>query len=191
MRRDGGRRRSRGVARRGRAAFRAAGPDEPGSCCHERDLSPPIRRARSSRCRPTQQSGSRGRPLDAPGWCCSCGSWQGCRCSRVSTTGRGLRHCRTGRRASRLSRCRGRPATVFFAVIDLVAAVGLWLAAAWGAVVWLTACVSMAAVEVFFPQVYGGRIGGDRRGDPAVRLSVPCDSVGTRASAMNAVLEGR
>ena len=48
-------------------------------------------------------------------------------------------------------------ATVFFAVIDLVAAVGLWLAAAWGAVVWLTAAVSMAAVEVFFPQVYGGR----------------------------------
>jgi hypothetical protein len=48
-------------------------------------------------------------------------------------------------------------ATIFFAVIDLVAAVGLWLAAAWGAVVWLTAGVSMAAVEVFFPQVYGGR----------------------------------
>ncbi len=47
--------------------------------------------------------------------------------------------------------------TVFFAVIDLVAAVGLWLIAAWGAVVWLTAAVSMAAVEVFFPQVYGGR----------------------------------
>src|SRR4051794_9040222 len=43
--------------------------------------------------------------------------------------------------------------TVFFAVIDLVAAVGLWLAAAWGAVVWLTAAVSMAAVEVLFPQV--------------------------------------
>jgi hypothetical protein len=49
-------------------------------------------------------------------------------------------------------------ATIFFAVIDLVAAVGLWLAAAWGAVVWLTAAVSMAAVEVFFPQVYGGRL---------------------------------
>ena len=48
-------------------------------------------------------------------------------------------------------------ATVFFAVIDLVAAVGLWLAAPWGAVVWLTASASMAAVEVFFPQVYGGR----------------------------------
>ncbi len=49
-------------------------------------------------------------------------------------------------------------ATVFFAVLDLVAAVGLWLAAAWGAVVWLTSVVSMAVVEVFFPRVYGGSI---------------------------------
>jgi hypothetical protein len=49
-------------------------------------------------------------------------------------------------------------ATIFFAVIDLVASVGLWLAAAWGAVVWLTAIVSMAAVEVLFPGVYGGRL---------------------------------
>jgi hypothetical protein len=49
-------------------------------------------------------------------------------------------------------------ATVFFAVIDLVAAVGLWLAAAWGAVVWLTSVVSMAMVELFFPGVYGGSI---------------------------------
>ena len=47
---------------------------------------------------------------------------------------------------------------MFFAVIDLVAAVGLWLAAPWGAVVWLTSVVSMAVVEVFFPQVYGGSI---------------------------------
>ena len=47
-------------------------------------------------------------------------------------------------------------ATTFFAVIDLVAAVGLWLAAAWGAVVWLTAVISMMAVEFLFPQVYGG-----------------------------------
>ncbi len=47
-------------------------------------------------------------------------------------------------------------ATIFFAVIDLVAAVGLWLAAAWGGVVWLTAAISMAAVELFFPQIYGG-----------------------------------
>ena len=47
-------------------------------------------------------------------------------------------------------------ATVFFAVIDLVAAVGLWLAAAWGAVIWLTAVASMLAVDMFFPQVFGG-----------------------------------
>lgn len=46
-------------------------------------------------------------------------------------------------------------ATVFFAVLDLVAAVGLWLAAAWGAVIWLTAVASMLAVEIFFPQVFG------------------------------------
>ncbi len=48
-------------------------------------------------------------------------------------------------------------ATVFFAVIDLVAAVGLWLAAPWGAVVWLTSIISMAAVEILFPQIYGGQ----------------------------------
>jgi uncharacterized membrane protein (DUF2068 family) len=49
-------------------------------------------------------------------------------------------------------------ATAFFAVIDLVAAVGLWLAAAWGAVVWLTSTVSMAVVELFFPKVYGSNM---------------------------------
>jgi hypothetical protein len=49
-------------------------------------------------------------------------------------------------------------ATVFFGVIDLVAAVGLWLAAPWGAVVWLTSVISMVAVEVLFPTIYGGRI---------------------------------
>jgi len=49
-------------------------------------------------------------------------------------------------------------ATIYFAVIDLVAAVGLWLAAAWGGVVWLTATISMVAIELLFPQVYGGQI---------------------------------
>jgi len=49
-------------------------------------------------------------------------------------------------------------ATIFFAVIDPVAGVGLWLAAPWGAVVWLTSVISMAAVEILFPQVYGGNI---------------------------------
>ena len=47
-------------------------------------------------------------------------------------------------------------ATVYFAVIELVAAVGLWLATPWGAVVWLTAIVSMAVVELMFPAIYGG-----------------------------------
>jgi hypothetical protein len=45
--------------------------------------------------------------------------------------------------------------TVYFAIIDLVAAVGLWLMAPWGAVVWLTSTVSMIVVHVFFDQVYG------------------------------------
>ena len=49
-------------------------------------------------------------------------------------------------------------ATIYFAVIDLVAAVGLWLAAAWGGVVWLTAAISMAGVELLFPQIFGGRL---------------------------------
>ncbi|MEP7032220.1 MAG: DUF6163 family protein [Pseudolabrys sp.] len=47
-------------------------------------------------------------------------------------------------------------ATVFFAVLDLVAAIGLWLAAAWGAVIWLTSVASMVTLEIFFPQVFGG-----------------------------------
>src|SRR5690348_18249443 len=46
-------------------------------------------------------------------------------------------------------------ATVFFAVLDLVAAVGLWLAAAWGAVIWLMSVASMLVVGIFFPQVFG------------------------------------
>jgi len=48
-------------------------------------------------------------------------------------------------------------ATIFFAVIDPVAAVGLWLAAPWGAVVWLTSAVSMAVIVVFFQQIFGGQ----------------------------------
>src|SRR5262249_46059783 len=57
-------------------------------------------------------------------------------------------------------------ATVFFAVIDLVAGGGFWVppppgppvAAPWGAVVWLTSIISMAAVELLFPQIFGGNI---------------------------------
>jgi len=43
--------------------------------------------------------------------------------------------------------------TIFFAVIDLVAAVGLWLVAPWGVVVWLTSTVSMIVVHVFADQL--------------------------------------
>src|SRR5262249_32563170 len=51
-------------------------------------------------------------------------------------------------------------ATVFFAVIDLVAAVGLWLAAAWGGGGWLTAAVSVAGGGLPFPPIFGGRVLG-------------------------------
>jgi hypothetical protein len=48
--------------------------------------------------------------------------------------------------------------TIYFAVIELVAAVGLWLATPWGAVVWLTTVVSMAVIELMFPVIYGGSL---------------------------------
>ena len=47
-------------------------------------------------------------------------------------------------------------ATIFFAVLDLIAAVGLWLAATWGAVVWLASIASMLVLNLFFPQVFDG-----------------------------------
>ena len=77
-------------------------------------------------------------------------------------------------------------ATVFFGVIDLVAAVGLWLAAPWGAVVWLTSVISMVAVEVLFPQIYGGRVWvvGDRYGAD-IFLSLAGADVGARTAAVN------
>ena len=67
-------------------------------------------------------------------------------------------------------------ATVYFAVIELVAAVGLWLATPWGAVVWLTTVVSMAVIELMFPGIYGGSLtvvgvrGRDARGLSGARL---------------------
>src|SRR5258707_860277 len=45
-------------------------------------------------------------------------------------------------------------ATIFFAVIDLVAAVGLWLAAPWGAVGLLTSVISIAGVEGLVSHAY-------------------------------------
>ncbi|MGO4705404.1 DUF6163 family protein [Microvirga sp. 2MCAF38] len=42
---------------------------------------------------------------------------------------------------------------VYFAVIDLVAAVGLWMASAWGGVMWLLAVMSQLILAAFFPRI--------------------------------------
>ncbi|MBD8908819.1 DUF6163 family protein [Methylorubrum zatmanii] len=44
-------------------------------------------------------------------------------------------------------------AIVYFAVIDFVAAVGLWLTSAWGGVVWLLAATSALTLAVLTPQL--------------------------------------
>lgn len=41
---------------------------------------------------------------------------------------------------------------VYFAVIDLVAAIGLWLTSTWGGVLWLLAVMSHLILAVFFPR---------------------------------------
>lgn len=43
--------------------------------------------------------------------------------------------------------------TVYFAVIDLVAAVGLWLVSTWGGVLWLLATISQLLLGLFFPRL--------------------------------------
>ena len=49
-------------------------------------------------------------------------------------------------------------AIVFFAVMDLLAAVGLWLAAAWGGVLWLFAACGGTVILLFMPDFhFGGR----------------------------------
>ena len=48
-----------------------------------------------------------------------------------------------------------RSATVFFAVIDLVAGVSLWLGSTWGASVWLFAVASQVAAGLLFVQLTG------------------------------------
>jgi hypothetical protein len=41
----------------------------------------------------------------------------------------------------------------FFACVDLVAAVGLWLASNWGSVVWLIAALSDIVLHGYFPEL--------------------------------------
>jgi hypothetical protein len=45
---------------------------------------------------------------------------------------------------------------IYFAVIDLVAAVGLWLTSTWGGVLWLLAVMSHLILAFFFPAVVIG-----------------------------------
>jgi hypothetical protein len=44
---------------------------------------------------------------------------------------------------------------VYFSVIDIVAAVGLWLTSAWGGVLWLLALMSHVILSIFFPRIVG------------------------------------
>ena len=44
---------------------------------------------------------------------------------------------------------------IYFAVIDLVAAVGLWLTSTWGGVMWLLAVMSDLILAILFPQIIG------------------------------------
>jgi hypothetical protein len=45
--------------------------------------------------------------------------------------------------------------TVFFAVIDLIAGVALWLGSAWGAAVWMIAVVSQIVAGFVFIDLSG------------------------------------
>ncbi|MFC5067965.1 DUF6163 family protein [Flaviflagellibacter deserti] len=46
-------------------------------------------------------------------------------------------------------------ANIYFAVLDPVSAVGLWLTSSWGAVLWLLAAVSQLAICIAFPEIFG------------------------------------
>lgn len=46
-------------------------------------------------------------------------------------------------------------ASVVFAVLDLVAAVGLWLVSAWGGVIWVAAASGHAGLDLLRPDVFG------------------------------------
>ncbi len=48
-------------------------------------------------------------------------------------------------------------AVVFFAVLDLVAAIGLWLAVSWGTVMWIFRCFCQILMHTAFVDLYGSR----------------------------------
>jgi len=47
--------------------------------------------------------------------------------------------------------------TAFFAVIDLVAAIGLWLGVSWGVVIWLFRVLTQSVMHTVFSETYGQR----------------------------------
>jgi hypothetical protein len=42
---------------------------------------------------------------------------------------------------------------IYFSIVDLIAAVGLWLASTWGGVLWLLAVMSHLILALFFPGI--------------------------------------
>ena len=46
-------------------------------------------------------------------------------------------------------------ANIYFAILDPVAGVGLWLTSSWGAVIWLLAAASQIAICIGFPEIFG------------------------------------
>ncbi len=47
---------------------------------------------------------------------------------------------------------------VYFAVTDLIAAIGLWVATAWGGVLWMLAIVSNTILAIFLPEFVPGGV---------------------------------
>jgi hypothetical protein len=47
---------------------------------------------------------------------------------------------------------------IYFALIDLVAAIGLWMVSSWGGVMWLLAVMSHLILAAFFPGIVTGGI---------------------------------
>lgn len=57
------------------------------------------------------------------------------------------------------ARSTGYQATIiYFALIDLVAAVGLWMASPWGGIMWLLAVMSHLILAAFFPTIVSSGI---------------------------------
>ena len=47
---------------------------------------------------------------------------------------------------------------IYFALIDLIAAVGLWMASTWGGIMWLLAVMSHLILAAFFPGIVSSGI---------------------------------